>query len=585
MSAIGDASEIFTLDRRNLGRLPQVPLIEGLSATQNRDALPEPRRRSCNGCINRHDRGQLLDGRRFKQSTFRSLESVYPRDDFDAAELQRELGVSTMRPLLLRSFALEPGRPAIGDRLRLPSHPAFSGLRDPALGVLAGLVVAFVVVSQEAHLFTRLLVLASAFALALLASSEVFLAFFALLLAVSSMLDGYSLHVGPATVYATDVLVMLAVVRAVAPVDRFPSARALGPVVGGAVSVWACLMVVAGVRAWYAGETMVTIVRFETALLYFPVLYLSLSRVLREKRLDLSRLWRMLAFVSVGLVVWMFVMRILNIPFEGQDTMGHLGQVVTSEGSVVRRDFGAASAFIIYPLLGLAGVAGMVYSSHRKATALLAFAGILATFVTLIRGEIFGLTLGIAAILVLRSKGSDKSSRFHAASVLAAGCAAGLLAVAYVNPQVRDAIVERSLPGIATESRAAQQTAEYRMEALRLGSRVARTHVNGIGFRNEQFLTESKIDPGYLGHSTPAWLLVFTGWPGLAASTLVLWALLARSFRISSDPPWLHSAFIGILLLMVVYSFGAAGLVAQPWVIGLFALVTALRFSLNRPFS
>lgn len=481
-----------------------------------------------------------------------------------------------------RWFVLAPRRLAVADCLRVPFHPAFSGLRDPALGVLAGLLVAFVLVSQEAPLFSRLLVFAAALGVALLASPQVFLAFSVLLLAVSSMLDGYAVHVGPSTVYATDALVMLAVVRALAPADRLPSVRALGPVVGAAFTLWSCLMVIAGVRAWNSGETLVTIVRFETALLYFPLLYLSLSRVLREKRLDISRLWRLLAFVSVGLVLWMFVMRILNIPFEGVDSGGHLGQVVTNEGSVVRRDFGAASAFIIYPFLGLAGVAGMVYSPHRRAAAMLAFTGILATFVTLIRGEIYGLILGIAAILVLQSRGSERASRFHASSVLAAGCAAALLAVAYVNPHVRDAIVERSLPGIATESRTAAQTAEYRKEALSLGSKVAREHPSGIGFRNEGVLKESKIDPGYLGHSTPAWLLVFTGWPGLIASTALLLALVRRSFQVAPEPSWLHPLFVGIVLLMVVYSLGAAGLVAQPWVIGLFSAALALRFSLVR---
>jgi hypothetical protein len=251
--------------------------------------------------------------------------------------------------------------------------------------------------------------------------------------------------------------------------------------------------------------------------------------------------------------------------------------VVTSDGEVVRRDFGASSAFIVYPLLGLAGVAAMVSANLKRWPSLLALAGIVATFVTLIRGEIYGLVLGIAAILILRSRSSG-SSRLWTASVLVVGCAAALLAIAYVNPGVRDAIVQRSLPGLAEESQTAQQTAEYRVKALSLGVKVAGEHPLGIGFRNETTLTQTNIDPELLGHSSPAWLLAFLGWPGLIASTLLLLALTRRSFQLPSAPAWLHPFFVGSTLLMMIYSFGAAGLVAQPWVIGLFALVVGLRF-------
>jgi hypothetical protein len=114
---------------------------------------------------------------------------------------------------------------------------------------------------------------------------------------------------------------------------------------------------------------------------------------------------------------------------------------------------------------------------------------------------------------------------------------------------------------------------------------VADQHPAGIGFRNDSVLEERQIDPEYLGHSGPAWLLVFTGWPGIVAAALALLALIARSFRAPATAPWLHAFFVGFVLLMVVYSFGAVGFVGQAWVIALFALVLALRFALPEKVS
>lgn len=471
-------------------------------------------------------------------------------------------------------------RGAVADRRRLAGHSDLQRFREAGVALVAGLLVAFVLVSDDLRLL-ELLVACSAVLTACLVSPQLFLAAALLLLGLSSVLDHHAIHVGAATFYTTDVLVILAVVRALLPKDRLPATRAIGKVVAVSFGVWSLLLVIAGLRASNAGESFVSVVRSETALLYFPLLYFSLSRILGERALNVSRLWRLLAFVSVGFVVWMLVMRVLNLPFEGKVST-HLGAVTTSAGSVVRRDFGSATAFIIYPVLGLAGVSGMAYASRKRASAMLAFIGIVATLITLIRGEIFGLALGIVAILALRSRGSETTSRLRTAAVLASGCAVVLLSLAYINPGVRDAIVQRSLPGIATESKTAQQTAEYRMQALNLGFSVARKDPSGIGFRSDEVLMQMNIDPEYLGHSAPAWLLVFTGWPGLIASVMTLLALIGRSFRIPSEPAWLHPAFVGIVLLMVVYSFGANGPVGQPWVISLLAMVVALRFSLRR---
>jgi hypothetical protein len=465
-------------------------------------------------------------------------------------------------------------------RVSLGADLDLEGVRGAVVAGAAAIAVAFAVTYHGRLL--GLLVTAIVVVIVVSLKPDVFLAGALVVVGLASVLEKYALHFGPATVYPTDIVVGLAIIRSLRPADRFPSKRALGPALLLAAGIWGALMLIAGIRARDAGESLDTIIRYETALLYFPALYFSLSRLLREKALNLPRLWLLLAVASVGFVVWMFVMRVLNMPFENVSNGGsRLGEVATSSGSTVRRDFGSATAFVIYPTLAVAGVAAMAYSSRKGASAALAGVGIIATFVTLIRSEIFGMLLGIAVILVLRQRG-QRTSRLFTAAALAGGSVAALLALAYINPSVRDAIVQRTLPWVSTESKTANETAEYRMKALRLGASVANAHPGGIGFRNQQVLAQSKIDPEYLGHSAPAWLLVFTGWLGLTAAAAVLAGLLVRSFRVPSSLPWLHPAFVGIIVMLVVYSFGADGIVGQSWVIVLTAMAIALRFSLIR---
>lgn len=472
-------------------------------------------------------------------------------------------------------------RHAAAVRLPQGGGAPLEGLKGAIVATATGVAVAVMIMSGGR--LPLLLFAAAVASITILLPADVFIAAVLVIVGLSTVIEKYTVHAHGATFYSTDLLVILAVARALRPADRFPAGRVAGSFVAATTAVWGLLMLYAGIRGWQAGESIVTVFRYESALIYLPALYFSVSRLLRERSLNLSRLWVLLAVVAVGFVGWMFVMRALNHPFENLSAGGsHLGEVTTSTGFIVRRDFGSASAFIIYPALALAAVASMAHSRRRGASAILAFIGLAATFATLIRAEIFGTVLGLAVILLLRTRESARTSRVFTASVLLGGLLAVLLAVSYISPGVRDAVVERTFPGLVSGSRIANQNAEYRMHALRLGARVAGQHATGIGFRNDDFLTQSNIDPGYLGHSVPAWLLVFMGWPGLIAGALVLLALLVRSFRLPSHISWLHPAFVGVLLMLIVYSFGASGFVAQAWVMLLTGMAIALRFALAR---
>jgi hypothetical protein len=246
----------------------------------------------------------------------------------------------------------------------------------------------------------------------------------------------------------------------------------------------------------------------------------------------------------------------------------------------LRRDYGFASAFILYPLIALAGAAYLLYNPRRTAlAAAVAGIGTLTTLLTLIRSEIFGLFVGLAVIAVLRNH-SALDRIFRTRAIVAALLVFAISAVGLwtVDARMARGIVERSLPGFVEQTEKAEATAEYRQDALDHGVAAAKQEPTGVGLLPEDALIEAGFDPGYLAHSGVTTILVYAGWIGLAAAVLALLGVLWASFRLPGPVAWLHPFFVGSLLMLVVVSFGSSALMAQGWVIGLAGLVTALRF-------
>ena len=131
----------------------------------------------------------------------------------------------------------------------------------------------------------------------------------------------------------------------------------------------------------------------------------------------------------------------------------------TTTGAL-RRDFGLSSAFILYPALALAAAAYLVHASRRTAfaTGVLGI-GVLATLLTLIRGEIFGLALGLVAIALMCTPATAR--RVSRPAAVVAACVAlmiGGLGLWVVSPSTAHGVVERSLPGVVRQSAAADET-------------------------------------------------------------------------------------------------------------------------------
>jgi hypothetical protein len=165
-----------------------------------------------------------------------------------------------------------------------------------------------------------------------------------------------------------------------------------------------------------------------------------------------------------------------------------------------------------------------------------------------------------------------------ALSSLAAVFAASMIALVIVSPSLFGAVVERSLPGITQQSSKALETARPREEALSSAAAVADSRALGLGLVGDVQAGAEGVDPVFLGHSGPAWLLTYLGWPGLLTSLFLLLAVVRRSFVVPAAEPWLHPAFVGVAAMLMLYSLTASGVVGQPWVAALFALALALRF-------
>jgi hypothetical protein len=382
-------------------------------------------------------------------------------------------------------------------------------------------------------------------------------------------------------VYATDALLAVVLLRAILPRERIPPPAPLDGVARLLFGIWAAVMIVAGLRGVFGGHALVSIIRLETPLIYGVGFYFALGRIIRERAFDLNKALRNLVIVALGFVAYMAFARLTNTPFETETSGGSLGTVITTGGEL-RRDYGFASAFILYPALALAGAAYMLYSPRRTALAAdVAGLGILTTLITLIRGEIFGLFIGLAVIALLRTevalKRAVRTRAIMAASFAFLIAGLGLWAV---SPPTARGVIERSLPGFIQQSTTAEATAEYRRNAIDAGFEAARREPAGVGLIPADSLTAiSSVESGLVAHSGITTMLVYAGWIGLVAAVLALLGLLRASFHLPRPIPWVHPFFVGALITLAIYSVAADGLVGQGWVTGLAALVAALRFN------
>jgi hypothetical protein len=452
-------------------------------------------------------------------------------------------------------------------------------------GAVAALVVAALVADPNAPNLLEPLVALAALVILFFLPADAFLVASFVFFGALQLTANYSFSAGPATVYSSDLFVGIVLLRAISPRERLPGPRRLHGFTVAAFFFWALLMLAAMARGYTDGSAIDETVRGGLALFYWPILFLGFSRILREPGIDYGRLLRQFVAAGIVFVAYMFLMRLLGHPFESttDPAVGHLGQVQTSTGQVFRRDYGFYSAYIVYPIVALIALAKLVYTRDRTLVWLfISFVSTIATFTSLIRSESYGLIAGIAIVLFFSTRvGTSRvvESRRLATAVMLGSVLIGAGAlVAAANPSFARAVGERSIPGLSHESATAKENADYRLHALSTGVSIADKHLFGLGILSSARTAALGIDPGYLAHSGPATLLIFLGWPGLIAAALILVGLAIDSARLR-NPPWLHPAFLAVIVMLVGNSFGAVGIVGQEFVIGITALFFAYRFA------
>lgn len=453
-------------------------------------------------------------------------------------------------------------------------------LANAVLVVLGAAVCAFVATSADPRP-RRLFELALGLMFALAVSPQVFIALTVLAFAISTSFSAAVIPSLPVPVYFSDFVVALVAVRGVLPRNRMRRIRFFAGAPTMFFALWILVMTLAAVRAAAAGVQLQSVVRGDLPLIYWPLLLFGFDRTLRESTLDVDALWRNLGAVAIGLAGWMFLARALNHPFHDPG----LALVPTGDTTFVARNFGFASAFIVYPFVALVGVAGLAQGGvHRTRWALLAAIGTIATLTTLVRGEIFSLALGIVVILVLRARQGRMSARVRTAVQLGFFAVASVTVLLVVKPDLGHAIIQRAVP-LVHQAAGATENVNYRVHAVEAGYHVALAHPAGLGILDVTRLVARGIDPGFLAHSGVGTILLFGGWPALITASLAVLLVLRQSFVGPSSIEWLHAAFVGVLVMLCAYSIGAAGLAGDPWVIPLGALAVALRsrFALPSP--
>ncbi len=393
-----------------------------------------------------------------------------------------------------------------------------------------------------------------------------------------------TLSIGTASIYGTDLVLGLVVVRAILPRERVPPPGRFGLSSRLIIGAWLAVMTLAAVRGYEAGTAVPSLLRSGSSAIYWPALFFGYGAILRERALNRRLLFGQFICACLGFVGFMILMRLLNHPFERNNHL--LGLVPTTAGTF-RRDYGLYSAYIIYPILALVAIGVALHRpTHVGRWMILGLVGIAATAATLIRGETYGLLVALILILVLSSArhGGAMGRIFGRRGPVIVGILVVVIGasitLSVVSPRYGVALAERSIPFVH-QSTGAQTNENFRTLALHTGIRTAEQHPLGIGILDEEQLTaQYQIDPDLLGHSAPAALLVFGGFLCLITFAGAVLSLCVESLRFPRAAPWFHPVFVGVVALFVVYSFSAIGIVGQSWVMAIGALLLAARFRL-----
>jgi hypothetical protein len=450
----------------------------------------------------------------------------------------------------------------------------------PAVALAISLLMGEAVTSP--HLAEVLLLLGSVAVVAatLLLPPHLFVGATLVVLGTNSVSEEHPFHAGPMTIYTTDLILGLLIVRGVftRPRNRLP---ALSMPVKATLVLWGAVSLIAGVRGHSAGNSVGQIGRYETSFVYLTVFGWGYMRVMAESRSSLPRMVKVIAITGIGFILYALYTRITHQRFSGASGAG-VGNVTTAAG-VLRRDYGLLSAFQLYPLLALGALAYLLSAPRpgRWATIVMGAAAA-ATLLTLVRGLIFGLAAAAALLLVWaireRRPGLNLGGRLTPIIVLTVFSA---IVFSVLTPHTAYGVADRVLPGLLPQTANANSNTQFRKQVLVASVRLADQHPLGIGFVSDQQMTEDAYPPLYIAHSQWGSLLAFEGWPGLLAFVWLMIAVIRRSRRLPVAHPWLHRLLVASAVVMVVQGLAWNVLFTLVSGMGMFALIVALRFGIT----
>jgi hypothetical protein len=406
---------------------------------------------------------------------------------------------------------------------------------------------------------------------------HMFLGLSVVVLASSQVSEAHPFIVGPVTVYTSDLMLGLVLLRAALPRARSPLPRLVTPGLAAPILLWVALALYAGARGYASGNSTGQIARLETSMVYLLGFTWGFTRVASEMGMSVRRTVRTLAVVALGFVGFALYTRVVHQRFAGATGYG-VGNVVTNEG-VLRRDYGLFTAFELYPLIAVVGLACLFYLRRPGRTAaLVTCIGLAATVMTLVRGMIFGVAAAVAVLGLLALK--DRGLGRVVTRLLVVLALLGIAAVpfAWFSPRAASGVAERVLPGLVAQNQNADYNAQFRVTVLQSGVRLANQKPVGLGFVSADSMTLAGYEPLYIPHSQWGSLLAFEGWPGLILFVWVMAALARRSSRLPAATRWLHPMLLGLVTFNVVEGFAWNVLFSMVSGMGMLALLIGLRF-------
>jgi hypothetical protein len=333
-------------------------------------------------------------------------------------------------------------------------------------------------------------------------------------------------------------------------------------------------------------------VMFQGRVVAYYALFFVYWQLIPDRRVSANLVLVVVGFAAVA-AVYGLVARAA-----GWQWVSGMSGVVTAQGLTLSRGFGWWSAFPWYVWGAVAAFAyawlGRASRRRRVFMALLSLALVASCLLTLIRGDVVGLALGLAVVVYagLRGRYANTwvSRRFWkglpiALLVVVLAVVLGASFGGTYFSAVWERVSSIATPAVSASGSSAG-TRELRIEAMRAGVTSSWQHPLGIGYGNAPGQAAEMSALNYLaGHNQVAWIGYFLGMIGMVVAVVCILRIfvhLSRAMRSETAHEWAAVACTAILAAVVGQSLGAAHLFGSPYVYPMVPVILAVAWSFGR---